>query len=147
LPFIDRGEPPPSGLPVTPCSGPRRAASARRRTEFLAGHIQQAARRIEAGGGELAPASQAYLFKLSLASETRPFARISVPRPALDRLAGIIFNATAIAGFVSRVPPSRPKALTIHQSKVKLSGRISRDCCSFAQARGRFDSPPIKDES
>jgi hypothetical protein len=79
--------------------------------------------------------------ELSLASETRPFARICVPRPALDRLTGIIFNATAIAGFVSRVPPSRPKALTIHQSKVKLSGCISRDCCSFAQARGRFDSP------
>jgi hypothetical protein len=67
------------GLVVRPRSSLRRAASARQRTQLLAGHIHQAARRIKAGGGELAAAPRAPFINLSVADETRPFAPIMSP--------------------------------------------------------------------
>ncbi|PNE11128.1 MAG: hypothetical protein CR217_10460 [Beijerinckiaceae bacterium] len=61
----------------------------------------------------------------------------------------IIFNETGIVGFVLGAIPLAPVPAQSSrrgcESKVKLPGHISRDCCYHPQARGQINPPPIED--
>jgi hypothetical protein len=64
---------------VRPVFRPAQGGKRTPEDRLLVGLIHQAVRRIKAGGGEPASAPRVVLINLSLADETRPFARITSP--------------------------------------------------------------------